>query len=67
MPAIGEQDQLGLSFRFEVVVDGFDLGSWASCHGLGDDRSGERQPQAELGASLAQRLLEAVLRQVHGT
>lgn len=35
MASIGEQDQLGLAFRFEVVVDGFDLGSWGSCHGLG--------------------------------
>lgn len=28
-------DQLGLSCRFDVVVDGFDLGSWSSCKGLG--------------------------------
>jgi len=28
-------DQLGLTCRFDVVVDGFDLGSWSSCKGLG--------------------------------
>lgn len=30
-----ETDQLGLAFRFEIVIDGFDLGSWSSCKGLG--------------------------------
>lgn len=28
-------DQLGLSFRFDVVIDGYDLGSWSGCKGLG--------------------------------
>jgi phage tail-like protein len=28
-------DQLGLAFRFDVVIDGFNLGSWSSCKGLG--------------------------------
>ncbi len=28
------EDQLGLSMRFEVVVDGFDLGSWSTCKGI---------------------------------
>ncbi len=26
--------QLGMSMRFDVVIDGFDLGSWTSCKGL---------------------------------
>jgi len=33
--SIAETDQLGLAFRFDVVVDGFNLGSWTSCKGLG--------------------------------
>lgn len=33
--SFSETDLLGLAFRFEVVVDGFDLGSWSSCKGLG--------------------------------
>ena len=33
--SIQETAQLGLAFRFEVIVDGFDLGSWSSCKGLG--------------------------------
>jgi phage tail-like protein len=28
------KDSLGLSFRFDVHVDGIDLGGWASCTGL---------------------------------
>jgi phage tail-like protein len=30
-----QDDLLGLSFRFVVVVDGYSLGSWSSCKGLG--------------------------------
>lgn len=42
-----ENDQLGLACRFEVVVDGFDLGSWSKCQGLGVKFKHERV--AELG------------------
>ena len=27
-------DMLGVAFRFGVVIDGYDLGSWSSCKGL---------------------------------
>jgi phage tail-like protein len=30
----GTSDMLGLSMRFGVVIDGYDLGSWATCKGL---------------------------------
>lgn len=33
--SFSETDQLGMAFRFDVIVDGFSLGSWASCKGLG--------------------------------
>jgi phage tail-like protein len=32
--ALDAKDSLGLSFRFDVHVDGIDLGGWASCTGL---------------------------------
>lgn len=31
---ISDADQLGLAMRFDVTVDGIDLGSWSSCKGL---------------------------------
>lgn len=31
---IAASAQLGLSMRFDVVIDGYDLGSWTSCKGL---------------------------------
>lgn len=31
---IGANDTLGMAFRFDVVIDGYDLGSWTSCKGL---------------------------------
>ena len=34
MPTLSETAMLGLSMRFAVVVDGVDLGGWASCQGL---------------------------------
>ena len=34
MAAIAADAQLGLSMRFEVVIDGFELGSWSTCKGL---------------------------------
>jgi phage tail-like protein len=34
MAAIGTPTSHGLVMRFEVVIDGFDLGSWATCKGL---------------------------------
>jgi phage tail-like protein len=34
MPQIAKDELLGLSARFEVVVDAIDLGSWESCAGL---------------------------------
>ncbi|MBX9394360.1 phage tail protein [Streptomyces sp. TRM72054] len=30
-----DDDMLGMAMRFHVVVDGVDLGGWASCKGLG--------------------------------
>lgn len=33
--SFSETAQLGLAFRFDVIVDGFNLGSWSSCKGLG--------------------------------
>lgn len=33
--SFSETDQLGLAFRFDVIVDGFSLGSWSTCKGLG--------------------------------
>lgn len=32
--ALSESSQLGMAMRFDVVVDGYDLGSWSSCRGL---------------------------------
>lgn len=32
--AIGVADMLGMSMRFAVVIDGYDLGSWTTCKGL---------------------------------
>ncbi len=32
--ALQQSAQLGLSFRFDVDVDGVDIGGWASCDGL---------------------------------
>jgi len=34
MPTLSETAMIGLSMRFAVVVDGVDLGGWASCTGL---------------------------------
>lgn len=31
---LAEDSRLGLAMRFDVVVDGFDLGSWSSCKGI---------------------------------
>jgi phage tail-like protein len=31
---LSDTAQLGLAMRFEVVVDGVDLGGWATCEGL---------------------------------
>lgn len=33
--SIGTTDMLGLAMRFDVVIDGYDLGSWSTCKGLG--------------------------------
>lgn len=32
--ALGETSLLGMAMRFDVVVDGHDLGSWSACKGL---------------------------------
>ncbi len=29
-----DSDKLGLDMRFDVVIDGFELGSWSTCKGL---------------------------------
>lgn len=34
MPQLAKDELLGLSARFEVLVDGIDLGAWESCAGL---------------------------------
>src|SRR3954447_1272208 len=34
MPTLKDTAQYGLVMRFEVIVDGIDLGAWASCDGL---------------------------------
>jgi len=34
MPQFTDSTQFGLVMRFDVVVDGIDLGAWASCEGL---------------------------------
>lgn len=34
MPAFKEDERLGLSLRFEVRIDQWDLGSWSKCTGL---------------------------------
>lgn len=31
---LGETSLLGMAMRFDVVVDGYDLGSWSACKGL---------------------------------
>lgn len=31
---MAERDALGVTMRFEVVIDGVDLGGWATCQGL---------------------------------
>lgn len=31
---IRTSDTLGLAFRFDVIIDGYDLGSWSTCKGL---------------------------------
>ncbi len=45
--SLSETDQLGLAFRFEVVIDGFSLGSWSTCKGLGV--TFKHKPVKELG------------------
>lgn len=45
--SLSETDQLGLAFRFDVVIDGFDLGSWSTCKGLGV--TFKHKPVKELG------------------
>lgn len=37
--------RLGLAMRFQVVVDGVDLGGWASCKGLSVDFKPEAVPE----------------------
>ncbi len=39
------EDQLGLAMRFEVVVDGFSLGSWSTCKGLAVTFKHEKIPE----------------------
>ncbi|HEY7627425.1 MAG TPA: phage tail protein [Ilumatobacteraceae bacterium] len=34
MPQLSDTTQYGLVMRFDVVVDGIDLGAWSSCDGL---------------------------------
>ena len=34
MPQLSDATQYGLVMRFDVVVDGIDLGAWSSCDGL---------------------------------
>lgn len=34
MMSISDADLLGLAMRFDVTVDGVDLGSWSACKGL---------------------------------
>lgn len=45
--ALAESTQLGLAMRFDVVVDGFDLGSWSSCKGI--DVAFKHEKVVELG------------------
>ena len=40
-------DMLGVAFRFGVVIDGYDLGSWSSCKGLAV--TFKHEPVKELG------------------
>ena len=35
MAAVAELPAYGLAMRFEVVIDGYDLGAWSTCRGLG--------------------------------
>ena len=34
MPQLSDATQYGLVMRFDVIVDGIDLGAWSSCDGL---------------------------------
>jgi phage tail-like protein len=45
MSPLAQESMLGLAMRFDVVVDGIDLGGWATCQGLAVSFGAESWPE----------------------